>query len=365
MRLLFRLNLGGELGSGHHGPAEGLGHATRCLALAEALRDEAPAAEILFALRGPEAALALFRDRGFACHRVAGEGDCLRQLRPDATILDLNGADHDLVALYRGRGPVINLAARGVAKHYADLTFNNTTADPEPAPADARPGPWHRGPRYALIARRFTALRPAAEAPPPARFSCLVCLGGIDRDGMTDAVLEALVSSPAVDFPVTLVAGTLNPHLAALRAKVARRPEVFTLAVDPPDFPARLAAASLGIFGLGGVTDEALTLGVPSLNLGLTRFHELRGQALEAEGVITYLGRFGQVSAEAIAGALLDLRRDPGRLAAQRRRALALYDGRGSQRVARAILGFLESRAPACGALARRAHASRPGTHPA
>ena len=37
------------------GPAEGLGHATRCLALAEALREQAPAAEIRFALRGPGA----------------------------------------------------------------------------------------------------------------------------------------------------------------------------------------------------------------------------------------------------------------------------------------------------------------------
>ncbi len=342
MRLLFRLNLGGELGSGHRGPAEGLGHATRCLALAEALREQAPAAEIRFALRGPEAALDIVRTQGFACQTLDSEVACLRAVDPDATILDLNSADRDLIALYRSRGPVINLAARGVAKHYADLTFNNTSVDLEPAPADARPGPWHRGPRYALIARRFTALRPTAEARPPERFSCLVCLGGIDRDGMTAAVLEALVTSAAVDFPVTVVAGSLNPHLAPLRALAARRPEHFTLAVEPPDFPQRLAAASLGIFGLGGLTDEALTLGLPSLNLGLTRFHELRGQALEAEGVITYLGRFGAVPSGAIVDALLDLRRDPDRLGAQRRRALALYDGRGSERVAQAILGFLE-----------------------
>ncbi len=75
MRLLFRLNLGGELGGGHRGPAEGLGHATRCLALAEALRDAAPAAEIRFALRGPEAAHDIVRDLGFACHRVDREAD--------------------------------------------------------------------------------------------------------------------------------------------------------------------------------------------------------------------------------------------------------------------------------------------------
>lgn len=343
MRLLFRLNLGGELGSGHRGPAEGLGHATRCLALAEALREAAPAAEIRFALRGPEAAFEVVRDLGFACHRVDREADGLKTFDPDATILDLNDAGRELIALYRRRGPVINLAARGVAKHYADLTFNNTAVDLEPAPADARPGPWHRGARYALIGRRFTALRPAPGTPPPTRFSCLVCLGGIDRDGMTVAVLDALVASPAVDFPVTVVAGPLNPHLAALETRIARAPESFTLAVDPADFPRRLAAASLGIFGLGGLTDEALTLGVPSLNLGLTRFHELRGQALEAEGVITYLGRFGDVPPAAIVDALRSLRDDPARLGALRRRALALYDGRGCQRVAQAILGFLAS----------------------
>ncbi len=352
MRLLFRFNLGGELGSGHRGPAEGLGHATRCLALAEALREQAPAAEIRFALRGPEAALDIVRTQGFACQIVDSEADCLRAVDPDATVLDLNSADRDLIALYRSRGPVINLAARGMAKHYADLTFNNTAVDLEPAPADARPGPWHRGPCYALIARRFTALRPAAVASPPDRFSCLICLGGIDRDGMTATVLEALVASLAVDFPVTVVAGRLNPHLAPLRALVARRPEHFILAVEPPDFPQRLAAASLGVFGLGGLTDEALTLGLPSLNLGLTRFHELRGQALEAEGVITYLGRFGTVPPGAIVDAVLGLRRDPDRLGAQRRRALDLYDGRGSERVAQAILGFLERPERASTALA-------------
>ncbi len=343
MRLLFRLNLGGELGGSHRGPAEGLGHATRCLALAEALREAAPAAEIRFALRGPEVAFDILRTQSFACHRVERETDCLEAFSPDATILDLNSADRELVALYRRCGPVINLAARGFAKHYADLTFNNTAVDFEPTPPNARPGPWYRGPRYALIARRFTALRPAADAPPPDRFSCLVCLGGIDRDGMTGMVLDALIASPAVDFPVTVVAGRLNPHLAGLRAKVARRPECFTLAIHPADFPDRLAAASLGIFGLGGVTDEALTLGVPSLNLGLTHFHELRGQALEAEGVIAYLGRFGAVPPEAIVGALLGLRADPARLGALRRRALTLYDGRGSERVARAILAALAS----------------------
>ena len=130
-------------------------------------------------------------------------------------------------------------------------------------------------------------------------------------------------------------------HFLPAHELVARRPEHFILAVEPPDFPQRLAAASLGVFGLGGLTDEALTLGLPSLNLGLTRFHELRGQALEAEGVITYLGRFGTVPPGAIVDAVLGLRRDPDRLGAQRRRALALYDGRGSERVAQAILGFL------------------------
>ena len=351
MRLLFRVNLGGELEAGHKGPAEGLGHATRCLALAEALRDLAPNAEIRFAFRGPASSSTLFEAAGFASERVEDEAACLQAFRPDASILDINSAGRDLVMLYRGSAPVINLAGRGLAKYYADLTFNNTAAELEAPPADAltlpaQPGAWHRGPRYALIHRRFTELRPAPGEVTSRPFSCIVCLGGVDRDNMTGMVLEALVGAPAVDFPVTAVAGPLNPRIAELQALAARRPQQVSLLVDPPDLPQRLAGAAVGIFGLGGTTDEALTLGLPSLNLGLTRFHELRGLELEAAGVIAYLGRFGAVAGESLVRALLAWRDDPAGQARRRDRALRLYDGRGCQRVARAILAYLETTRP-------------------
>lgn len=341
MRLLFRVNLGGELAAGHRGPAEGLGHATRCLALAEALRDLERDSEIRFAVRGPEGAERRFEAEGFAAVALADEAEALRDFRPDATVIDINSADRDLVEHYRSHAPVINLAARGRAKFYADLTFNNSAVDSEAPPADARAATWYRGPRFALIPRRIAALRPGPGQAMARDFSCIASLGGVDRDDMTGTVLRALVEAPALDFPVTVVAGPLNPQVERLRALAARRPEQISLVVDPADFPQRLAAASMGIFGLGGTTDEALTLGVPSLNLGLTRFHELRGAELEAEGVIAYLGRPDEVRAETIVGRLLEWRRDPIALQARRQRALALYDGEGGRRVAETILRFL------------------------
>ena len=357
MRILIRLDLGGELCSAlPRAAAQGLGHATRCLALAEALREALPEARCLFAVRGPEAAAALFDRAGFDARLNVSDEAVVHDIDPAATVVDLNDADRETVDRFARHGPVINLAARGLAKFYADVTFNNTSVEDGPPPPDARPARWYRGPRFALVGKRFLALRAAAEAAwhDPADFSCLVSMGGIDQAGMTGFVVRALAAAPQVDFPVTVVTGRLNPHLASLRSTVAGRAGSFRLLVDPPDYPHLVANTAVGIFGMGGTTDEALSLGVPSLNLGPARFHDLRGAELEAAGVIDYLGRFGRADPQALVSRLLAWRQAPNELAARRRRALALFDGKGCARVAREIAALLRAR-PAAAAVASAA----------
>ncbi len=346
MRILFRLDLGGELFDAlPRAAAQGLGHATRCLALAETLRDALPEARCVFAVRGPETAAGLFDQVGFDARFNASDEAVVDDVDPDLTVLDLNDADPETVDRFARKGPVINLAARGLAKFYADITFNNTAVEDRPPPHDARPVRWHRGPRFALIGKRFLALRAKAEAARhrPDDFSCLISMGGIDQANMTGFVVMTLAAAPDIDFPVTIVTGRLNPHLASLRSTIAERAGSFRLLVEPPDYPHLVASAAVGIFGMGGTTDEALSLGVPSLNLGPARFHDLRGAELEADGVIAYLGRFGRVDPQALVTRLLAWRQAPNELEAMRRRALALFDGQGCARVAREIAALLRA----------------------
>ena len=347
MRVLFRLDLGGELCNAlPRAGAQGLGHATRSLALAEALRDELPEARCLFAVHGPEAAAPLFDKAGFDVRFNLPDDAALQDADPGMTVLDLNAAGRETVDRFARKGPVINLAARGLAKFYADVTFNNTAVEDRLPPPDARPVRWLRGPRFALIGKRFQALRAHAQSArrDPADFSCLVSMGGIDQAGMTGFVVRALAAAPDVDFPVTVVTGRLNPHLPSLQSLVAERAGLFRLLVEPPDYPHLVANAAVGIFGMGGTTDEALSLGVPSLNLGPAGFHDLRGAELEAAGVIAHLGRFGRVDPQALVARLLAWRQAPSDIEAMRQRALALFDGQGCARVAREIAGLLRAR---------------------
>lgn len=189
------------------------------------------------------------------------------------------------------------------------------------------------GPNYALLGSEYAQLHPLVTPRSELR-RVLVFFGGVDPDNLSGRALEALLDPALADLAVDVVLGLQSPHHQVVADLVASRPH--TTLHDPlPSLAGLIARADLGIGAGGGTTWERVCLGLPSLVVAIAANQLPCVEALDQAGHIQLLGDEASVTADRIRLALLALRTEPK----PEKAALALTDGRGTRRVAMAMLG--------------------------
>jgi len=322
--------------------ATGAGHALRCLALAEAIQAIAPDAQIAFAARD-ETFQALPRLARF--DRMGPEpAPC------DLAIVDGYGFDQALEAAWAAQGArVAAMEDWPGRRHRCEVLI-------DPAPA-RKPGDYRAlvpagtelllGLRYALVAPALRTRRTEALARlrrPQGVRRVLVSTGLGDVGGGAVAALEALKGLSFVQrIDVAVGSGAASRH--ALMRLAAADPRV-KLMFDAEGMDALMVAADLAIGAAGGSAWERCVLGLPSLVLLAADNQKDNAEALKAAGAATVLGRAGEVAPAVIAAEVERLQADPNARRAMGRAASELVDGRGAERVARALLRGLSARKP-------------------
>jgi UDP-2,4-diacetamido-2,4,6-trideoxy-beta-L-altropyranose hydrolase len=291
-------------------PRIGLGHAMRCLALAQTHRDAG--GEVAFAMADPPAAFA---------ERLAAEGIELRPAETAASGADwivLDGYDFD--AAYERE---LRAAARLLvlddhdADHDADLILRQGLGAREGERVLA-------GSRYALLRREFRiwdrSPRPVAD---PVR-RVLVTLGGGDPGPVIDTVLAAVARA---DREVQWITGPLNPRRTA--------PPGVEVVVDAPDMPERMHWADLAVTAAGSTSWELARVGTPQIAIELADNQRPVAHALAEHGIAVRAGWHADLDAEALAAAIDGLTAE--RRAEMARRGRATIDGQGAVRVLEAM----------------------------
>lgn len=191
------------------------------------------------------------------------------------------------------------------------------------------------GAMYALLRPAFTASRVGALAQRDSRCGkvgrILVCFGTSDPDNATGVALEG-VRRAGLDAEVDVVLGAKAPNLEAVRRQLRALPRA-NLLVDAEDMAELMASADLAIGAGGGTSWERCCFGLPTLMVVIADNQRRVARALQEAGAVLEL----PPEAAPIAGVLVDLAADPGRLAAMSEAARALCDGTGTDRVLRAI----------------------------
>jgi UDP-2,4-diacetamido-2,4,6-trideoxy-beta-L-altropyranose hydrolase len=328
------------------GPAVGLGHLSRCLALAGAVATAGARTSLL--VRGAPPVRLLEPGAAASIDRfdwILDPPETLRRLRalhPDVIVVDSYAASPTLLAALRELGPVVavdDLADRPLP---VDVVVNGSVGA-ETRRYDRGSGAlFLLGPRYALLDPAYARapLRPAGRRVE----RLLVCLGGSRQPAALAAALAAadrVLEGAVLDVATGGLEGdaTMAAPGGAPRNRAIFHRARFGLRELMEEADVAISGAGVTLHELAATATPAVAILVaPNQRPNLDAFVRA-GAALEA-GAVTDPGLAG-----AIESALRRLVGDPALRADLGARGRALVDGGGAARVALAL---------GCAAVSRR-----------
>lgn len=330
--------------------ALGTGHAMRCLALTQALRDRGSDVTLAAAAL-PEAIADRYRAEGADVARLdaetASEADVAatlrlaERLRPDWLVVDGYSFGDGYVDAVATRVPLLLIDdwPRDVTTPALLLNQNGyATRGDYPGLELAQ---LLLGPSHALLRREYASPPPARRE--PSRVDrILVTLGGADPDNVTARVVAVLADRARREpAEVRVVIGAAHPAADALEHAVTTAG--FTALRDIRDMRAEQDRADLAIGAAGTTSLELASRGLPAIHAVLIDNQVRVAAEMERSGVSISVGA-PDAGFEARLDAAIEALRDEGRRAAMSAAGRALVDGQGARRVAARLLGASRGR---------------------
>jgi UDP-2,4-diacetamido-2,4,6-trideoxy-beta-L-altropyranose hydrolase len=361
----------------------GIGHLSRCLTLADALR--ARGVGTRFVCRHlTEAGAAMIGARGHELAQlpagsaaaphgwlgVAPEEDAAQSAallapeRWDWLVIDHYALDARWERQLRGAAAqLLVIDDLDDRPHDCDLLLDqNLHAAGDARYADKVPGGVRRllGPHYALLRGEFREARSRAPPREHGVRRILLSFGGTDAANYTAVAVQALRQLDLSGRDVDVVIGADHPHRQDLTGECEAAG--FALHVQPPNLAALMAAADLAIGAAGSMSWERCCVGLPCLALAVAANQQQLLRAAALAGAL-YAPGAAPDDAAGLARQLRALLDNPLLLESLSRTASRLVDGRGVQRVLRAMGVLRVAVRPAVAADARRLFEWR--NHPA
>jgi spore coat polysaccharide biosynthesis predicted glycosyltransferase SpsG len=351
-----------------------MGHVSRCLALADELRDR-ERCTVTFAMRGLETAGgAAVRAAGYALDAVAADvaadyGDELQAITvardASAIVVDVRDAlSRASLDAIRGRGiRIVSIDEATDRRLAADLAFYPPVPQVDEMDWTRFAGRRYTGWEWVLLRREFSGAR---EFSGPREFSggpefsgarafqasdarsadslalqesaspaidVLVTMGGSDPAGMTEFAIAALDLLP-MPLAVCVVVGPAFARAEALSSAVARSTHAVRIARAPGSLVPLMRGSRLAVASFGVSAYELAACGVPAVHLCLTDDHARSSSAFDKEGAAVTAGVFGRLTPEELADPVRRLIGRADRRGQMAARATQLVDGRGAERVA-------------------------------
>jgi UDP-2,4-diacetamido-2,4,6-trideoxy-beta-L-altropyranose hydrolase len=336
--------------------AIGTGHVTRCLALANALRDRG--STVVFVCREHEGHLCDYVDAsGFTVCRLAppewsasasGRDDYAAWLGvPQGLDADQTLAcrhEHDspadwLVVDHYGLDAVWENRVRNVAlntlviddianrPHACQILLDqNLNRSPKERYRSLVPPDCHLllGPQYALLREEFANVASELRARSGHVGRILIFFGGTDSSGETLKACRAVAAAIPDDVTVDVVAGAANPRREDIVC-FCRTDVRFHYHCQITNMAELIRDADLAI-GAGGTTAwERTFLGLPTMTVAVAENQVDGSEALAAAGAIRYLGTSDAVTPAQIRATLRDLLGRPATLIAMGQRCLDIH----------------------------------------
>ncbi len=329
------------------GPAEGSGHVSRCIALAQALQAQDWAVTLVtrtgvadyvpgIVKSGIE--IAEFDDA--ALRDIAGMSDRLGA-EADAAIFDGYGfTAEDEAAARRWASVIVAIDDQPNRKHDCDLLLDQTLGRrPEDYADCVRPEALIlTGTEFVLLNSAFMEARRRRKLSQGKQPALVLSFGGADEHDLASRALEELAEC-GWQGSVTVVLPRSAPHFAGVSARATGLPFPVRLAdnAGPEDMAEILAQADIAAGTAGVSTWERCMLGIPSVVVVVADNQARIAQAVNEAGAAMLLGTVEALEPGALAAGIQALASDPALRERMSAACTAVCDGQGAARVADAI----------------------------
>ncbi len=317
----------------------GLGHTTRCLAVAEELRDRLGWGVTFAMMReGPGAAAVRRVGFGLEIHGAGSEASWLDRVLghtgADALVLDIR-TDLPRASLERWRERACTLAViddpheRRLA---ADLAFYPPVPTVFSMDWSGFDGTLLVGWEWIPLRKGLTPLAHRSHGPP----HVLVTMGGVDPAGLTARVVSIL-SSIQIPMAVTVLLGPAFSGRNDAEAVLSTASRPVRIVRAPQDPVAVMREADLAVVAFGTTAYELAALGVPTVLISLDDDHARSASAFHGAGMALSVGVHDRLPDQAIAEAVMELLSDPSKRQRLGSHGRNRIDGQGRRRIAERI----------------------------
>lgn len=195
------------------------------------------------------------------------------------------------------------------------------------------------GASYALLRDELRRHLPVRRETASIATRLLITMGGSDPGNVTTRCVEALAALEPRPLAVRVVVGGANPHGAKILAAARALPHGMTADVltSVADMAPHFLWADLALCAGGSTLWELAAFGLPALAVVLAENQQGGVSACETAGSVVSLGCADGLSHTAVASQLATLLDDAARRQAMTNAGLRLVDGDGARRVMQAM----------------------------
>lgn len=321
-------------------PEVGLGHVSRCAALAKAVTAGGARASFVVSEGTPVASLLGGVTADVVCAPWQAEpGRALRIIgarSPDVVVVDSYAASPEFLAGLRALAQVVAVDDLADCPLPVDVVVNGGAGAGrlayEPAPATR----FLLGPRYALLDAAYA--EPPGRAPASRVGRALICVGGGRQIAMIVAALGAMERAFA-ECVVEVAAGPFVADSPELAAAVRGTRHRVLIHRDRVDLRGLMLGADVAVAAAGVTLHELAATATPAVTVCMADNQRPNFLAFEEAGAALAGGVLGDPAlSSGLESALRRLAGDAALRASLGARGRELVDGAGATRVARAIL---------------------------
>ncbi len=193
--------------------------------------------------------------------------------------------------------------------------------------------------QYCLLRREFNEWRKWKRQIPSSGHRVLVTMGGSDPENFTARAIEALNLIDDDKLEASVLVGGSNVRFESLERVAAQAGRNISLHRDVSNMADQMAWADVAISAAGTTCWELCLLGLPAIVVDLAENQKPVAQELNRRGCAIHMGGPTDVSAEKLATEVKRLLRSRKDREAMSSRCRQMVDGRGANRVVVALRG--------------------------